>query len=102
MNDCNCPPAPQAMTPAPSGNTQTQTTLFGSRRSKNGQPVTTALAVSPGGALLVHPETSGFTGGWDVQVGDIPFFDEGSLLYVIRNGAMITPIGGGLKDIKPK
>lgn len=97
MSDCNCPPPPPVpVTPVPSGNTQTQTTLSGSRYPVKGQPKATFANMTPGGALMVANNSTGFTGGWNVQAGDQAYFKNGVLQYVLRGGVAINPVGGGL------
>lgn len=72
----------QRNTPAPSGNTQTQATLFGAHGTKNGQPVAKKLATSPTGALMVSVPFNRYNGGVAIPSAGLTFVHaDGLLVY---------------------
>lgn len=80
-------------TPPPSGNTQDQNMLFGSRYMKAGQPVTKPIAQAPGGALKITMTAQGYTGGVQVPppTSGLQFvFSEGRLIFA---GATVSSGG---------
>ncbi len=85
---------PKPVTPAPSGNTQTQMTLFGQRADKNGQPVTKAVGITPEGAVMMELTNTGLTGGYTFQTGDVIELKNGSIVGWFRGGQAVQAVPG--------
>lgn len=87
-----CPDDPVSPMPPPSGNTQTQTTLMVTHKSKNGQPVSKAVALTTAGALKLKVTNPGFTGAATVSFGSMLNFTNGRRDYIAPPDAPVVPV----------
>lgn len=90
-------PAPEILsqgkasqTVPPSGNTQTQVLMMGSRGTRNGQPVTSPVKLTPGGAIVIERALLGQTGVYIFRSGGAWNLDRG----IWKVGAPEQRMGG--------
>ncbi len=87
----NKPPPNQ--TTEPSGNTQTQVTLFGTNHPLNGQPSVKGVGATSDGSMKVEIATGkGYlNGAFTIQAGDVIYLAEGRVIAITRNGGNVPP-----------